>query len=410
MMGRAGAIRAAERRTISLEARPCECCGGEDLEPLWKYELETRTRNGRFVFNVNNVICRHCGFVFVSPVFRESDLSAYYADAFSSFEMQTLDYDPGVRLALLNEVACDGVFVEVGAHQRTAFHEELARRYSAVATVELNESVSRDRHSLLEIEDESANVVAHYFVLEHVPWAVSFLQQCARILKEGGVMVVEVPDIAYYPRNPSALQLYEHTNHFSAATLRNLAQHAGFDFVCDGAGASRAIGLAAAFRKNSTRPDEPAPPAEYATSKAHFLAGLQILRAQADSWGRMAAHMDLLRGRGQRFVLWAANDASAAFLRAYPQPPDTVVIDSDGRKRDFLEGRKVVVPGAAAAEIVAADAIFIFTRNHARDILTGIEREFGKRFGEGQAHVVDMLGTKEPTDGVTRHVDQAAAT
>ena len=56
MMGRAGAIRAAERRTISLEARPCECCGGEDLEPLWKYELETRTRNGRFVFNVNNVI------------------------------------------------------------------------------------------------------------------------------------------------------------------------------------------------------------------------------------------------------------------------------------------------------------------------------------------------------------------
>jgi hypothetical protein len=87
-----------------------------------------------------------------------------------------------------------------------------------------------------------------------------------------------------------------------------------------------------------------------------------------------------------------------AFLDAHPQPADIVVIDSDVRKRRFLDGRQVVLPENAADSVRTAEAIFIFTRNHARDILSAIERTFGKRFDDEQVHVVDMLGTMKPTD------------
>jgi hypothetical protein len=390
----------AARRTISLETRACECCGGTDLESLWKHETEARTRNGWFSFEINNVICHRCGFVFVSPVFSQADLNAYYADAFSSFEAQALDYDPEVRLTFLDEAArCGGSFVEVGAHRPTSFHDELAKRFDAVTLVELNESVSSDTRSLLDVEDASASIVAHYFVLEHVPRVIPFLRQCARILKDGGLMVVEVPDIAYYPRNPNALQLYEHTNHFSPAALETLARRAGFEPVRNRAGASRVIGFAAAFGKVSAAVGDPPIMSEYAINKAYFDAGLQTLKGQASLWTRTAAQIDRLRADGGKLVMWAANDAMAAFLRDHPQPSGTTVIDSDARKRFFLDGHRVEQPDAAAAEIIAADAIFIFSKNHAHDILAGIERDFGKRFDAAQAHIVDALGTKELTDG-----------
>src|SRR5262249_36892324 len=145
-----------------------------------------------------------------------------------------LDYDPATRLALLDRmIGRGGTFVEIGAHQLTVFHDELGKRFDAVTTLDLNKSLTRDRRTLPEIWDAAADVVAHYFVLEHVPRVVPFLRQCARILKPGGVMIVEVPDIALYPHNASALQLYEHTNHFSAAALQTIARRAGFEPIGD---------------------------------------------------------------------------------------------------------------------------------------------------------------------------------
>jgi len=386
----------ALRRVISLEPRACDCCDGQNLESLWAYDREVRTRNGWFVFQVNIVVCRGCGFVFVSPVFNETDLHAYYSDSHSSFEMQVLDYDPAIRLAFLDRmIGPGGTFVEVGAHQSTLFHDELGRRFDTVTTLDLNESLNRDRRTLPEIDDAVADVVAHYFVLEHVPRAVPFLRQCARILKPGGVMVVEVPDIVLYPHNATALQLHEHTSHFSAAALQTVARRAGFELIGDCVAASRVIGFAAAFRKTSNEIVTPAPPNEYAINKAHVLQGLQVLAAQAEFWTQTAKQMKALHECGQPLVLWAANDALAAFLRAHPQPPETIVIDSDEGKRFFLDGHEVVLPVAAVGHILAASAIFIFTRNHAYDILASIEREFGRRFDREQVHVVDLLGTME---------------
>src|SRR5262249_31668672 len=146
----------------------CENCGGGDLEQLWHGSFTARTRSGRYLFDTNDVVCRHCGFVFVSPVYDEADLAGYYADSFGAFEGALPDYDIEKRLTFLRSVEPNDVmFVEIGANRLSEFHFHLKNIFEKVVTVDLNDSVRADLGSLETLPDECADVVAHYFVLEH---------------------------------------------------------------------------------------------------------------------------------------------------------------------------------------------------------------------------------------------------
>jgi hypothetical protein len=75
-----------------------------------------------FRFEINNVICKNCGFVFVSPVSAPTDLAEYYADAYTAFSDQALDYDVEMILALLDKCApLKSIYVEIGASSRSIF-------------------------------------------------------------------------------------------------------------------------------------------------------------------------------------------------------------------------------------------------------------------------------------------------
>src|SRR5262245_22590886 len=124
-------------RRIRTRARDCECCGGADLEELWSHQFEARTKSGSFLFDTRNVICRTCGFVFVSPVYDQADLDEYYVDAFPTFEQQALDYDISVRLAAIDLYkAASSHAAEIGSNQLGKFQTELAKRFERVTTIE----------------------------------------------------------------------------------------------------------------------------------------------------------------------------------------------------------------------------------------------------------------------------------
>ena len=107
-------------RVLELEPRECENCLSDDLESLSPVRYDARTRAGIYRFDSTNVICRRCGFVFVSPIYRHSDLSEYYRNSYAAFDGQEPDYDVGKRLSFLREVApkCE-VLVEIGSNRRT---------------------------------------------------------------------------------------------------------------------------------------------------------------------------------------------------------------------------------------------------------------------------------------------------
>ncbi len=190
-----------QTQVLQLEPRDCENCGGNDLEQLWQLSHDARTRVGIYRFNRTDVICRNCGFVFSSPVYRETDLAEYYMNSFAAFEGAEPDYSVEKCMAFLTKVSQKGeVFVEIGSNRPTVFHERVERLYERIRLIEPNNSVKRDDSALSDADAGIADVVAHYFVLEHVPRVRKFLRRCHDVRKIGGIMICEVPDLVSIPK------------------------------------------------------------------------------------------------------------------------------------------------------------------------------------------------------------------
>ncbi len=138
---------------IPLNNRPCDSCGGTSLKELWKYAHTTKTRNNKWVFNVHNVICRHCGFVFASPVVDDATLLEYYADSYSKFGQQRLDYSIQKRLEVMDMYLNNSMhsYIEIGSNLKTDFHKKLESRYSSIITVEPNTGTENDYQLINEI-------------------------------------------------------------------------------------------------------------------------------------------------------------------------------------------------------------------------------------------------------------------
>lgn len=84
---------------VATEPRACECCGADDAEILWHYQRLVTARANKWHFDVQNVICRQCGFVYVSPAYTDECLAACYADAHPYFPV---DDNIGKHLTVLH--------------------------------------------------------------------------------------------------------------------------------------------------------------------------------------------------------------------------------------------------------------------------------------------------------------------
>jgi SAM-dependent methyltransferase len=379
------------RRTIALEDRPCEICGSAELESLWSYKKEARTRSAIFTFDVNNVICPRCGFVFVSPTFAEESLREYYGQSYSAYAGQQPDYDIEKRIEFLADVTRHrNAFLEIGSNQPSEFHRRLREMFQRVSTVELNDSVAADRRALEDIPSGSVDVLAHYFVLEHIPRLRPFLAECGRVLADDGVMVCEVPDIGLYPTDPSGLELWEHTNHFSPELLDELLAQCGFRLVGNShALCSRSFGFASAFVKAGN----PAPPKQahshYAANRDSFCRGMrthaQLARVEAENWASLQAEAAM----GKPIIFWAANDVMARFVANNVLPACVIIVDSNPSKSDYFEEHEVHTPENVKDDILNSSAIYIFTREHAASILADLAGKYQKCYPPQHVHIVD---------------------
>jgi hypothetical protein len=232
--------------------------------------------------------------------------------------------------------------------------------------------------------------VAHYFVLEHIPQVMTFLKECARVPRDGGVMICEVPDILVYPQDPSALQLYEHANHFSREALRELAEQTGFmELSASAEHCSRSFGFAAAFTKSAPLGARVAVTGQYQRNRELFLSGVGKLERSEAEIDRSYRTFQTYQERGAAVVLWAANDVMARFLGRCSDLSNATIIDSNLEKAAVFKPLTIFTPDAVADEIRKAEGIFIFTKFHAASILQQIQRSLGKTFDSQAVHVID---------------------
>jgi SAM-dependent methyltransferase len=165
------------------------------------------------------------------------------------------DWTPYVRREILRHIPADGTrildvgcgtgrksrhLVECGA---TVVGCDISEPGIGVARTRLHEAVVCDLTQGLPFADESFDVVFSSAVLEHIYPVQRVLAEMYRVLRPGGRVVVEVPNVAYWPNRLLLLAGRDLIwigagKHIRAFTRHNLArevQRAGFvDVSVDG--------------------------------------------------------------------------------------------------------------------------------------------------------------------------------
>lgn len=381
-------------RQFTLVNRPCESCGGDQFEALWTNMFVAKTRIYTWQFERQHVICRDCGFVFVAPVPDADELTAYYQDSYSYIANQAVDYNIQKRLVFIQRHLRPDFndYLEIGANIETDFHGQLKNIFRTVLTLEPNQSVDTQHRSLCSITDQSMDMVASYFVLEHIPQVGRFLENCRRILRPGGVLIIEVPDLDIYTTDMSALIFHEHVNHFSLTALKRVAVGFGFEFI-EGSRAfcSRDFGLAAAFTLRSDKPLPVNLPNEYERNRQTIEIGLGRVETYFGHFQKLRDQVTKAAGQGEKVLLWAANANTTYFTYGYKLPDGVKVVDSNPDKATFLADVPVYQPLEVNQHILESQLLVIFCGPvHKASILDLLKREFGKTFSEEQIVLVDF--------------------
>ncbi|WP_081098161.1 methyltransferase domain-containing protein [Leptospira borgpetersenii] len=376
---------------VPNQKRPCPCCVSEDFESLWSYEHITKTRTKCWLFRVHNVICKKCGFVFASPAADSQVLLQYYQDSLSTFMGQTLDYDFEKRINIIKRYKKEGgTYLEIGANQKTKFHDELEKIYSKVYTVEPNLSVKNEFRFLGELPELEVDCVASYFVLEHIPDIDSFLKGCSEILKDQAFFICEVPGLELYNKFLSPLILFEHVNHFTKMTLANIASRYGLELIhFSYEDCSRPYGFVSVFQKKKIFDFKFY--SEFEQNKNFFNKGMGLLAEfllRIEKASELISKADRLN---EIVIIYAANETTRRLLPRIKRSKNVIVVDTDPRKKDFFDNEiEVYQPKEIEEKLYFAKYLILCSERHAKDILSSLKNEFNKVFQLENIMIVDI--------------------
>jgi SAM-dependent methyltransferase len=227
------------------ESRPCALCGG-----LERTVVGTRDR---YWMPLRNVLCSHCGLVFLDPMPTADDIERYYRDEYR--EHYHGDSKPRAK-ALLRD--------ERGARERVAMLAHLLRKgdrvldigagtgafvaaataagwstegiepHQGFATFAREHYRARIHATLLEdapLKDGEFDLITSSHVFEHLRTPELAFARVHRLLGPDGVFHVNVPDISDPRRTPNARWHFGHVHGFTRETLSMLAWRSGFDVL-----------------------------------------------------------------------------------------------------------------------------------------------------------------------------------
>jgi len=221
----------------------CNLCGGLDLE-----ELAARDRRGR---PLRTTICRQCGLVWSNPRPSDDDIRRYYSREYR------LDYKgratPSLRhiarsgrgalnryRALAPHLRRGDRILDVGAGggevvyvlRKLGFDarglepdEQFARHARDVLGVPVDTGFVQDA----PLPAQTFDVITMYHALEHVHDPVDVLRTLRRWVKQGGLLVVEVPNVEARCVLPAHRFHFAHFFNFNQSTLEAVGHKAGFD-------------------------------------------------------------------------------------------------------------------------------------------------------------------------------------
>lgn len=220
---------------VSVDCPQCRAGAGTEL-----FEVAEPLSGDRF--RVRR--CDGCSLVFVSPRPDDERLAAYYPDEYYG-SRHAIFHSISMSLRVLALPAAPpggGRILDIGCG-RGDFLRACRRKGWSVVGVEQDaapilqmdppadfEVIRTDR--LAELPDASFDVVTLWHVLEHLAEPRATLAQVVRLLRPGGLLVVEVPNFASWqarmgPKQWFHLDVPRHLLHFERSTLGAMLESEG---------------------------------------------------------------------------------------------------------------------------------------------------------------------------------------
>lgn len=221
---------------------PCALCGSHEVDVV-----ATTDRDGK---PLRNVLCRECGLVWVDPRPTDEQLQQFYAEDYRSNykgaaepkkkhcyrEMQRANarverlgqvYQPGDRL--LDVGAGAGFFAFVLRASHVNYHGiEPNQGYAGFARERLGLD-GVEVGFLNDVQDFGAyDIITINHVFEHLPNPNESLAHMHKLLREGGHLILEVPNSEADYHSPHKVFHVGHLYWYNPETLRALAAKHGF--------------------------------------------------------------------------------------------------------------------------------------------------------------------------------------
>lgn len=235
---------------VKLEDRSCIICGGASF-----LRVSTSMKRGP---QLTTVICKQCSLVFTNPIPTQEVYYSFYTNDYERYYGKTTAIKPQLskKPSIFSTIAQftdikSSEYLEIGPGRgETLYHAN--KLFKSVIGVEPSIEFSKllsEEYDLTVITNtfeefisntnEEVDVIGMFHVLEHIYDPYKALVSIRCILRENGLVVIEVPNILKPFRNLDSYFLrYVHLFNFSPLTLKGLLIKSGFDVVYESDGGS----------------------------------------------------------------------------------------------------------------------------------------------------------------------------
>ena len=157
------------------------------------------------------------------------------------------------------------------------------------------------------LADASFDVVHSCHTIEHLAHPFAALKDHARVLKEGGLLIVDAPNIALLASADILEEWFidKHLYHFSDITLIHMIEAAGFDIV-EYPDPSDQINLLIVARKRAARKGDLYHRAVRSLSRTEGLLSLYVATRTANKAALAEAAREIESLKPRRIAIWGA--------------------------------------------------------------------------------------------------------
>ena len=232
---------------MAIDTNPCICCNS--------IKREVVSNIGRDLLKLETVICIGCGLIHSNPIPSKEELSKFYKEKYRSDYKQT--YAPKIKHTIryssgtiyhLNTILSfienpnNKKLLDIGSGSGEllyfakkagfdVFGIEPNQGYAEFCKDKLSLPIFNGTYEEADIQDSTYDVIFMNEVLEHMPDPMNVLRDIHSYLKDGGILIVNVPDIEIGKHSPLKRFHYAHVYNYNHLSLKKIVEISKFKIL-----------------------------------------------------------------------------------------------------------------------------------------------------------------------------------